>query len=80
MAMNYGNIQLFRESRITANPTENGEVIHYYAGTNQDTIEEEKIFITEKEQCGWLLDIENCSYAGNLHQLEDILWQWWHDE
>lgn len=78
--MDYGDIQLFRESKITANSTENGEFIHYYAGTNQDTIEEETIFITEKEQGNCYLAIENCSYEGSLHHLEDILWKWWHDE
>jgi len=92
--MDFDNIQNFRQSRITEYLSSQFCFIHYYAGTNPITSEDEKIFIIQRangvcnleiENCFQRangvcnLEIENCSYTGNLEEMEDILWQWWHE-
>ena len=80
LSMDFDNIQNFRQSRITEHLSSKFCFIHYYAGTNPGTSADEKIFIIQRANGVCNLEIENCSYTGNLEEMEDILWQWWHDD
>jgi len=80
LAMDYNDIASFRKSRISEYSPSNYYFIHYYAGTNPTTSEDERVFIFQRGDGVCNLEIENCSYTGNIEEMEDILWEWWHNE
>lgn len=80
LTMDYGDIESFRKSRISEYSPSNCCLIHYYAGTNPTTDEEERVFMLQGDDGVCNLQIENCSYTGNMEEMEDILWEWWHND